>query len=167
MPVMLNNVTMKSQFRPGVGLFVDLNCGWYCQVAAARWWADAFHRHVPDYDALLPHSRLRIAFDPDHHGAAFTEVMTKPASIAGWENRLEDRGPVIVSGELGAADWGVLGGVGHYILINGADMGTGMLSYKDPLQGNAQRSGTFAHLNARMNNSVTVIDTNKLLPLLP
>lgn len=31
-------VNMKHQWRPGIGGFVDLNCGWYCQDALLSWY---------------------------------------------------------------------------------------------------------------------------------
>ena len=33
-------VDMKHQWRPGIGGFVDLNCGWYCQGALLNWYCN-------------------------------------------------------------------------------------------------------------------------------
>ena len=162
MPV-LRNVTMRSQWGPGFGLFVDLNCGWYAQVAAMDWWARSLGYRMPaNPNDLLPHHRTRFGFSPDDEGSDLAQTLTKPGSPQEWESLLERRGPVIVGGKLGAADWGAMGGVGHYILIVGADAGARTLSYKDPLQGDQLRTDTFAHLDARMQDDVYVIRYEEL-----
>ena len=162
--------TMRHQWRLGLGLFFDPNCGWYAQLAAMR--QRALDLHLPaDPKPLLPKSTW-YGFDPNTDGQAYTLQLTKPTTGAmstrlnWWETKLTNHGPLIVSGKLGGADWGFLGGVGHYILIVGTDR-TGpphkhKLKYKDPLQGDAVRSGRFSHLDARINDDVYRIDDNAL-----
>ncbi len=162
--------TMRHQWRPGLGLFFDPNCGWYAQIAAMRQRAVALNLGA-DPKPLLPKSTW-YGFDPNAEGQAYTQQLTKPttgtmsARLNSWETKLTNHGPLIVSGKLGGADWGFLGGVGHYILIVGTDR-TGpahkhKLEYMDPLQGNAVRSGRFSHLDARINDDVYRIDDNAL-----
>jgi hypothetical protein len=152
--------TMRHQWRFGLGLFFDPNCGWYAQVAAMRQRAASLGL-AGDPKALLPKTTL-LGFAPDIDGARYTTQMNKPANTAAWDAALQQHGPIIVSGKLGGADWGPLGGVGHYILIVGANIATDRLRYMDPLQGNHVRSGTFAHLDPRIDNDVHYIDTGTL-----
>ena len=152
--------TMRHQWRPGLGLFFDPNCGWYAQIAAMRQRAAALGLNG-DPKQLQPNSTW-YGFDPNTDGSQFTRNFYKPSSLNGWETLLANNGPLIVSGKLGGADWGFLGGVGHYILIVGTDR-TGpaanhKLKYLDPLQGKAVRSGRFTHLDARINDDVFGID---------
>lgn len=170
--------TMSHQWRLGLGLFFDPNCGWYAQVAAMRQRA-AKLKLGGDAKTLLPKSTL-YGFDPDEDGKKYTQQLTKSsaadasARLNWWEAKLTSYGPLIVSGKLGGADWGFLGGVGHYILIVGTDR-TGpahkhKLKYMDPLQGNEVRSGRFTHLDARINDEVYRINDDALrakLPALP
>ena len=167
MPV-LYKVTMKSQWGPGFGLFVDLNCGWYCQVAAAKWWAQSLGKKMPDdWKSFIPYSKRKFGFHPGDEGSDYATRLDKPDSAVAWEAMLMQHGPAIVSGKLGAADWGALGGVSHFILIVGADGARGELSYKDPLQGDKPCTESFAHLDGRMDDDVYVIDFNALAAKLP
>lgn len=152
--------TMRHQWRFGLGLFFDPNCGWYAQVAAMRQRAASLGL-AGDPKALLPKTTL-LGFDPGTDGARYTTQMNKPADAAGWEAALQQYGPIIASGKLGGADWGPLGGVGHYILIVGADATADTLQYMDPLQGNSARTGTFAHLDPRIDDDVYRIWTYAL-----
>ena len=154
--------TMRHQWRLGLGLFFDPNCGWYAQVAAMRQRAASL-RVAGDAAALLPNSTW-WGFNPGKagEGAAYTRRMNKPADTADWEAALQQHGPIIVSGELGGADWGRLGGVGHYILIVGADATADTLQYMDPLQGNGVRTGAFAHLDPRIDDDAYRIWTHAL-----
>lgn len=162
---MVNPVpTMRHQWRLGLGLFFDPNCGWYAQIAAMRQRAAALGLGG-DPKALQPNSTW-YGFDPNADGAHYTRNLYKPSSLIGWETLLTNNGPLIVSGKLGGADWGFLGGVGHYILIVGTDR-TGptaghKLKYMDPLQGNVVRSGRFTHLQPRIGHNVVGIDDNAL-----
>lgn len=144
--------TMTHQWRFGLGLFFDPNCGWYAQMAAMRQRAAALGV-AGDPAQLLPKSTL-LGFNPGKagEGAGYTRHMNKPADAQAWEAALQRYGPIIVSGALGGADWGPLGGVGHYILIVGADANTGTLQYMDPLQGDSVRTGTFAHMDPRIDD---------------
>lgn len=144
--------TMRHQWRFGLGLFFDPNCGWYAQVAAMQQRAAALGV-AGDARALLPKSTI-FGFSPATDGATYTRHMNKPSDSAEWETKLQNHGPLIVSGALGGADWGCLGGVGHYILIVGADATADTLQYMDPLQGDRVRTGDFAHMDARIDDDV-------------
>lgn len=161
-------VTMRSQWGPGRGIFVDLNCGWYCLEAAVKWWANSLgHRLPDDLRTPLPYSKLDYGYDPakDQHGKKYIEELNKPANLQDWENLLTNRGPIIVSGALGAADWGPLGGVGHFILITGAETNTNRLYYKDPLQGNTPKYDAYANMDNRMDDTVYAIQTDQIVKL--
>lgn len=143
---------MRHQWRFGLGLFFDPNCGWYSQIAQLRQRAAALG--LPgDPAQLLPKTTL-MAWNPGNQGAGYSRQRAKPADTQEWEDMLTTHGPVVVSGKLGGADWGRAGGVGHYILIVGADPAADTLQYKDPLQGNRLKTGTFAHMDLRIDDDV-------------
>lgn len=162
MPQILLPGRMVWQFGHYNGLLVDLNCGWYCLKAALR---IKYPNGGAEPRPAVDHPGLgRIAYDPDDSG--LVTATDAPADIQGWIDLLTDHGPVIVCGKLGAADWGRIGGyrlgVGHYILINGADTDRdqadgGRLYYLDPLQGIFQKHGTFNHLSRRINGQVEYV----------
>jgi hypothetical protein len=159
----IHDVEMRSQlFTEGTPF--DLNCGRYCSEAAIKWWSnnspmklqgDIFHELLPE---PTPKSAglfsIKASWSPGLEGAAFAKSIDKPNSIEDWKNTLTKYGPITVRGKLGAADWGILGGVGHYILIVGADVTNGKLYYKDPLQDNrGPIEEDFSHLNERINSA--------------
>lgn len=140
---------------------VDLNCGWYCMRALLYYWFERIHGVPPQTLPLVKSTAL--AYDPysdspgnnGWNGNLLTlNGTTVPINSAGWVNFLTNNGPVIVSGKLGAADWGSVGGkklgVGHFVLVVGADAANDTLSYKDPLQGNSIRTKDFTHTFARI-----------------
>jgi hypothetical protein len=84
-PVLLN-VTMRSQWGSGFGLFVDLNGGWYSQIAALDSWASSLGLSMPaNPNHLLPHSRAKSGFSPGNEGDELADGLSKPASTAAWE----------------------------------------------------------------------------------
>ena len=100
MPRIVYDVPMQSQMRFGVGLFVDLNCGWYCETAAMRYWAQRYGRAMPaDAREVLPYSRGRFGYSPDDEGEAFATGRDKPETIDAWHDLLRLRGPTVVRGE--------------------------------------------------------------------
>lgn len=160
---------MTHQWRFGLGLFFDPNCGWYAQVAALRQRAAALGmaRHFPANPArLLPNPSL-LAFSPHDEGADLAVSIRKPNDLDAWEALLQAVGPVIVSGMLGGADWGTVAakqlGVGHFVLIVGADAAAGTLDYLDPLQGNTVRTGDYARLDPRIDDWVAHINDDALM----
>ena len=156
---------MKHQYRRGVLGIVDLNCGWYCMVAAMT-----HHLGRPlgltEAKRRLPKSTW-LAYSPQLAGNLANSI-GKPSTLAGWESRLRTFGPIVVAGKLGAADWGFLGGVGHFVLIVGADPRQGTLTYMDPLIGNKVCRGRYAHMEPRINDDdVYTINTQELEALFP
>jgi hypothetical protein len=162
MPNILLPGRMVWQFGHYNGILVDLNCGWYCLKAAIR------IKHGLPGAAPAPHLAHpglgTIAYDPANSG--LVTPVAAPGSTLAWFNMLAAHGPVIVSGMLGGADWGKIAGyrlgVGHYILINGADTALdvpdgGRLFYYDPLQGIFQKHGTFNHMSQRINPVVEYV----------
>jgi hypothetical protein len=146
--------------------FIDLNCGWYCQKAQLAYWFEVINGNAPNSVPLG--KGTAYGYDPEDDIAAayqqYVQTGAKPTTVGAWRTKLQNDGPVIVSGKLGAADWGgVRGrkfGVGHFILIVGASTATNVLRYKDPLQGNAIRESNFTHINKRIGNYVYWLDQN-------
>lgn len=54
-------VKMRHQWRPGVGGFVDLNCGWYCQDALLGWYCKKHNMS----DIKAKRNRLSFGFSPE------------------------------------------------------------------------------------------------------
>ncbi|MCE9859877.1 kinesin, partial [Raoultella planticola] len=75
-------------------------------------------------------------FDP---GKSFCQKITIPKDIFGYKEALFKYGPVIASGKLGSADFGILGGVEHYILIVGVQTKSNNLIICDPLSVNPNK----------------------------
>ncbi len=150
---------MQHQWQPGIGVFFDPNCGWYCQIAAIKHWVSKLHLSCPP--DILPKTSL-LAYSPWKEGAALAKPHGKPTTAKGWETLLTLRGPLIVAGKIGGADWGPLGGVGHFVLIVGADATADTISYLDPLQGNTVRTEDFQHVLARMTSNAYSIKKNAL-----
>lgn len=151
---------MEHQWKPGLGLFFDPNCGWYCQMSAIKHWVNKLNLNCPP--DILPKTTL-ASFCPCTDGKALNATYNKPATADHWETLLSVRGPMTVSGKLGGADWGALGGVGHYVLIVGADATNSTLSYLDPLQGNTVKTEDFQHVQSRITSTyVYGIDVNNL-----
>jgi hypothetical protein len=86
----------------------------------------------------------------------------KPPALRDWEQLLLLCGAIIVSGKVGAADWGSLGGIGHYVLIVGVDTKDKELLYKDPLKGDRLRNAAFDHMNGRMKDDTYIINGTTL-----
>lgn len=55
-------VDMKHQWRPGIGGFVDLNCGWYCQDALLNWYCNKNNLSYPLLKDKAKRSRLSYGF---------------------------------------------------------------------------------------------------------
>ena len=107
-------VDMKHQWRPGIGGFVDLNCGWYCQDALLHWYCNK--NKLPYYllKDKAKRSRLSYGFSPED---SFCHRIFLPKNIEFYKHALLKYGPIIASGKIGMADFGFLGGVNHYVLI--------------------------------------------------
>ncbi|EJH3425019.1 kinesin [Escherichia coli] len=110
-------VKMRHQWRPEVGGFVDLNCGWYCK-----------KHNMSDIKA----KRNRLSFGFSLEDSYCYEIKI-PCDIQRYKQALLKHGPIIVSGKLGMADFGLLGGVNHYILIVSVDTKRGKITIQDPL----------------------------------
>lgn len=150
---------MDHQWKPGLGVFFDPNCGWYCQIAAIKHWVSKLHLTCPE--DVLPKTSL-LGYSPGNEGASLAAAFVKPTTVAGWENLLSQKGPIVVAGKLGGADWGVLGGIGHFVLIVGADSTNSTLSYLDPLQGNSVRTNDFQHAQDRITSHAYGIKVDEL-----
>jgi len=162
--------------KPGVLGVVDLNCGWYCEKALLAHWFEKLSGRPPE-DLPLPNPKLAAYAPERHHTPALQQAWYRlpcPDSAGGWEELIEANGPMIVSGKLGAADWGrVLGlkrgwklGVGHYILMVGADEEAGTVSYLDPLQGDRLRTASFDHVAKRLDSHAYFLNQTGAIKML-
>lgn len=131
-------VNMKHQWRPGIGGFVDLNCGWYCQDALLSWYCDK--NCIPN--AILKdkakRSRLSYGFSPED---SFCHRIYLPKNVEFYKNALLHYGPIIASGKIGMANFGFLGGVNHYIIIISVNTKRKKITIQDPLNVNWGRPG--------------------------
>ncbi len=154
MPLYVLDVKMESQMMTrGFGLFVDLNCGWYCHIAVLNFHIDkSSNAGTFKPKDLVKRARSGYGYSPVSDASC--RGMSKGSDCSGWEQMLKTHGPFMASGKLGGADWGALGGVGHWIVIVGTDTASNVLFYKDPLQGNKIKQGTFAHMNPRIDDIV-------------
>mgnify|MGYP003308475941 CR=1 FL=1 len=123
-------VDMKHQWRPGIGGFVDLNCGWYCQDALLHWYCNK--NKLPYYllKDKAKRSRLSYGFSPDD---SFCHRIFLPKNIEFYKHALLKYGPIIASGKIGMADFGFLGGVNHYVLIVSVNAKRNKITIQDPL----------------------------------
>lgn len=155
---------MQSQWRFGLGLFFDPNCGWYAQCAAIDHWVKKLGLPEPkDLQKLLPKSSW-YAFSPGVEGKKLAKQLTTPNLLANWEVQLKRAGPIIVSGELGTV--GPVHNVGHWILIVGADDTQGTLEYQDPLKAAAVHECNYQDIRPRMDDVAYYVDTDVLWDLL-
>ena len=138
-------LTMQHQWRPGVGGFVDLNCGWYCQDALLGGYCKK--HNMPD--TILRQSakckvqsakckvqsakrnRLSFGFSPED---SFCYRISIPCDIQSYKQALLKHGPIIAAGKLGMADFGLLGGINHYVLIVSVDTKRKKIVIQDPLR---------------------------------
>lgn len=100
-------VDMKHQWRPGIGGFVDLNCGWYCQDALLNWYCNKNNLSYPLLKDKVKRSRLSYGFSPED---SFCHRIFLPRNIEYYKYALLKYGPIIASGKIGMADFGFLGG---------------------------------------------------------
>ena len=150
----------------------DLNCGYYCERALLDHWYRRLHGGNTFNHLHLVKTTI-YGYNPGHDNDMPTvqadittaSIATIPlATLQDWEDLLTRCGPIIVSGNLGGADWGTwrLGrkwkaGVGHYILIVGTDVALGTMDYKDPLQGDGIRTGLYTHIAKRLDDEINYI----------
>ncbi len=132
----------------------SLNCGWFCLAALLQF--------RPLAIGLPPKPRFwSHGFSPENIEGL--EVKPKPDTFLAWETMLSSRGPLIVSGRVGAMNWliarpfTIFGG--HYVLIIGTARRTGQdgFLYKDPLRGNGVQWESYAIMNPLMNNDVVCL----------
>lgn len=150
---------VKSQWGFGSGKFiVDLNCGWYCQIAGINYWAEKLNLELPPN--ILPKNAW-LAYSPGHEGQEFAQPEAPPnnATSSYWKQMLAVKGPLMVSGKLGAASWLPVGG--HYVLIVDVDVQENKFKYLDPLQAGAIKSDDFDSMQARI-KKIYSINTNAL-----
>ncbi|EMB0462767.1 kinesin [Escherichia coli] len=129
---------MKHQWRPGIGGFVDLNCGWYCQDALLGWYCNKHNLPETLLKQGAKRNRLGYGFSPED---SFCYSISIPRDVECYKQVLLKHGPIIASGKLGMADFGVLGGVNHYILILSVDTKCKKITIQDPLNINFGRPG--------------------------
>ncbi|EAA4627526.1 TPA: kinesin [Escherichia coli] len=131
-------VDMKHQWRPGIGGFVDLNCGWYCQDALLNWYCNKNNLSYPLLKDKAKRSRLSYGFSPED---SFCHRIFLPRNIECYKYALLKYGPIIASGKIGMADFGFLGGVNHYVLITSVNIKHSKITIQDPLKFNWGRLG--------------------------
>jgi hypothetical protein len=145
----------------------DLNCGWYCTKAMLAYWFERLSSRT--HDSIPLQKTTVLGYHPKFDNVEIfkndlrsADKPTGQGAPMQWERWLRIFGPVMVSGKLGAADWGRIGnvrfGVGHWVLIVGIDIASGTISYKDPLQGDALKTKSFAHVDARIEGKVYWLD---------
>lgn len=131
-------VDMKHQWRPGIGGFVDLNCGWYCQDALLHWYCNKNKLHYYLLKDKAKRSRLSYGFSPED---SFCHRIFLPKNIEFYKHALLKYGPIIASGKIGMADFGFLGGVNHYVLIVSVNAKRNKITIQDPLNFNWGKFG--------------------------
>lgn len=131
-------LTMQHQWRPGVGGFVDLNCGWYCQDALLGWYCKKHSMPDTILRQSAKRNRLSFGFSPED---SFCYRISIPCDIQSYKQALLKHGPIIAAGKLGMADFGLLGGVNHYVLIVSVDTKRKKIVIQDPLNINWGRFG--------------------------
>jgi hypothetical protein len=170
-------------FKPMI-YAIDPTCGRYCLKALLKYWIEVKqHVRVSDSGLLLPRPPKPglkswvtlgdwvdiskwdphwIAYDPMkdfQHADNFLVQGSKPGNIGGWKTHLENNGPTILSGPLGAAS------VGHYILLIGADTDNPGFIYKDPLTGDVEKEESFASMQSRIDDEIVYGDDGKMANL--
>lgn len=133
-----HRVDMKHQWRPGIGGFVDLNCGWYCQDALLKWYCN---KNKLSYHLLknkAKRSRLSYGFSPED---SFCHSIFLSENIECYKHALLKYGPIIASGKIGMADFGFFGGVNHYVLIVSVNTKRNKITIQDPLNLSLGRFG--------------------------
>lgn len=151
----------------------NLNCGWYSTKAILHHWAKRLHPNNHDQRVPMPgiRQRLWVGYDPEENGSSALQAafrpLAKPNDIHGWPALLDTYGPILTGGALGAADWRALGGVGHFLIVVGADTAANRIAYKDPLNPLDRVTWSdFDHFNPRI-DSLAGIDEARARVLLP
>lgn len=150
--------TMTSQFKLSFPFgFVDLNCGWYCEMAAIDYWRKKLHLQLPD--EILPKTTV-LAFHPGKEGSAFVNRHNTPNTVQAWKTLIKDNGPIVASGKLGPVAGPMR--ISHFVLVVGADVAKGVLILQDPLSASETYEGRFEGIKDDFNATVYSIDTGKL-----
>ncbi|EBC1279460.1 hypothetical protein ABSZ42_004880 [Salmonella enterica subsp. enterica serovar Newport] len=123
-------VKMLNQWRLGIGGFVDLNCGWYCQYALLLWYCKKNYLPINIFNSAVEYNRTSFGFDPTD---SLCRPIFIPNNIFEYRDKLLKHGPVIASGKVGLANFGALGGLRHYVLIVGVRAKTNDIIICDPL----------------------------------
>ncbi|HGG1337601.1 TPA: kinesin [Escherichia coli] len=153
-------VNMKHQWRPGIGGFVDLNCGWYCQDALINWYCEKYSIPSTILKGKIKRNRLGYGFSPED---SCCHTISIPPDIKDYKKALLKYGPIIASGKLGLADFGFLGGVNHYVLIIGVSTKNNKIIIQDPLNINSGKwecsthsSHDFHRVIGRLNETLVI-----------
>jgi len=132
---------------------INPQCGRFCLKSLLKYWHEKRTREVVTrvkFAKAESRSARLYGYHPwfDYQHAADILIIeqksteTMPASSAAWERKLQAAdGPIIVNGDgVGAA----ASFIGHFILVVGADSGTDVVKFLDPLRGNVVGSESAA-----------------------
>lgn len=174
---MLISPMPKMAYQFYLGFVVDLNCGWYCAVAMLEYWYYVHSGKFPD-KIPLP-CKLGIGYhchyDLNETYAGASKKMSKPGSLKEWETQLNNNGPTIVSGQVGRMDFESYSesfhsylkkkGLGHFVLVVGANAKDDIIYYKDPLVGNEKLMYKFKNFDSKIDDDVYYTDKESAIKI--
>ncbi|MBE3640322.1 papain-like cysteine protease family protein [Mangrovicoccus algicola] len=143
-----------ASFLPNIA--IDPTCGRYALKALLKWhYFRATGITAEGVTLPSPGNPLKslIGYDPEtdfeHFGRLLKAPDYLPGDAEGYVERMRSNGPIIASGK-GVGHAGSF--VGHFILLVGGDAqaATPVLSYKDPLRGDALHEEGFATLGPKI-----------------
>jgi hypothetical protein len=123
-PAVKSQWEKKGPFVTGV----DLNCGWYCLMAALEYSINKLGLTNLDAPEILAPKTTKRGFAPYQDAMEYVTKLEKdPADITAWENELTAHGPLMVARDL------AIPLIGHFVLIVGIDTDSNEVEFFDPL----------------------------------